>query len=331
MRLAKSVEIMLGLAASGSLALVLSGSAYAAESDTGTTSQTIVRSESHQAVQGTGRTVNLATPKTLVITSQTTSEPTPANLGGAASNEVVASGNSADSVAKSVSASTGSDSKSVGPSAETKPLVISKPAPIGPDSIPAGSDNGKLAAPQVTPSISATWDDPHMLAENVVFNSAILTIQPRITNSHPVQVADLAASVPSSLEQRNNSSGAPAPSQPSGALGQLTAVLAGSVVPAVFMAPTLGFMGLTAEVAILIAVACFIVRRALYAYSDLIRRGGFVHAARSDVAQAPTTFFATPLNLSYGSALPPFRSSFLMVSDMKTVLSMVPTLIERRI
>jgi hypothetical protein len=127
--------------------------------------------------------------------------------------------------------------------------------------------------------------------------------------------------VPTSPENNNSPAKVPAPSQPSGVFGQLTAVLAGSVVPPLFLTPVLKFAGLAAEIALLILLPFLFVQRVAYVFGSWTRRGGYAHAPRSDVAFAVTanTLFATPLNFSYASGYVPSHSSFFGVSKNKTV------------
>jgi hypothetical protein len=161
------------------------------------------------------------------------------------------------------------------------------------------------------------------MERDVVFQSTVLPVRPKITNIRSVAVADLAPMVPSAPAQQQNPAKAPTPSQPSGVFGKLTAELAGSTVPQAFWLPLFGLVRVTAQVVIVIAMALLILGRFGFSFGAWLRRGGFAHAARSDVADARlSTFFATPFRLGYVSALQPSHSPFLMVAETKTVLSM---------
>jgi hypothetical protein len=162
----------------------------------------------------------------------------------------------------------------------------------------------------------------------IIFKSQVLPIQPVITTSHPLAITDLAGSVPTAAPQQEPAK-APVPSQPSGGvLGLFTAQLAGVVVPPIFLSPSNTWTGLGAILTLMTLVALFVAQNLVTTFGARLRRGGYAHAARSDVAVATlNTIFATPFSLSYVTALPPERSSFLMVSESTNLF---PTLLERR-
>jgi hypothetical protein len=163
------------------------------------------------------------------------------------------------------------------------------------------------------------------LPKTIKIGTAVLPVQPKITNSNPVVAQDLAAMIPSAPVHERAANNLPAPSETSGVLSRLSASLAGTVVPPVYSAPTLSAVGLILTLTLIISLTWLSLGRVVITFGAWLRRGGYAHAARSDVAAATfSSLFATPLKLSYGMAGMPHQGSFLMVSDIKTLVSVVP-------
>jgi hypothetical protein len=135
---------------------------------------------------------------------------------------------------------------------------------------------------------------------------------------------DLAAMVPTAPQQDRQPAKAPAPALPGGVFGHITAQLAGSVVPHEFWGLDVGTTRLWLGLIILGLLLSGVVSLGL-SFGSSLRRSGYAHAARSDVAAAWFVFpFATSLRLGYVSAFMPSHSPFLMMSETKTVLQIVP-------
>ena len=306
------------------MVLVLSGSAFAADGGVGTTSQPTGSSVSQTGESSTIDQSSTGSVSVAVINNT--------GQGGDQSNP-----------SGGAPAALGTDTGALGttqlPSAPGVPSLttadVSLPTPVqsnvaGNPAGPASSsiDFGAAEVPAVdsgTASGAGGLTQVAAMSQAVVFHSARLTIRPQITPMNS-QTYDLAAMVPSAPAQQQNPSNPPKPTTPNGFFGDLTAILALTVVPSIFTSSNLNLLGLAIEISILAAILYLAIPRAVMAIGSWTRRGGYAHAARSDVpaVSATYTFFATPFRLGYVSAFAPPHSPFLMVSDMKTVLSMVP-------
>jgi hypothetical protein len=127
-----------------------------------------------------------------------------------------------------------------------------------------------------------------------------LPVQPIITSSRTVSVMDLASQLPTAAAPSADNAPVP-PAQPTGALGQLSAQLAGSVVKGVYVPEA---TGLGAAVITLMILLTLFTSGKVYAVSIFgSRRDGYAHAPRSDVAAATSNlYFATPFSMSYVTA-----------------------------
>jgi hypothetical protein len=162
------------------------------------------------------------------------------------------------------------------------------------------------------------------MSDTVLVNSIRLTVGTKITNMS-TQAVDLATMLPSAPAQRQNPSTPSDPAAPVGLFSDLAAVLASTVVPSVMSISDWGFTALPALVCLLVMILSLGIGRAFSAFGSWTRRGGFAHAARSDVPAANiNTFFATPLCLGYVSAFALQHSPFLMVSETNNGFLMVP-------
>ncbi|HVQ43506.1 MAG TPA: hypothetical protein VMT30_00890 [Candidatus Saccharimonadia bacterium] len=163
------------------------------------------------------------------------------------------------------------------------------------------------------------------------YHAAVLTIQPRITTGRPAVVEDLATALPSAPAVAQKPSNVPAPQQPTGVFGRLTLTLAGSVVPYFLIALDAAPVGLVVSLMVLALMVSLALRRVVSVFGTWMRQGGYAHAARSDVASAMVkTFFATPFPLGYVTAIRSTHSPIFMVSETKSLTSVLPTLLERR-
>jgi hypothetical protein len=162
----------------------------------------------------------------------------------------------------------------------------------------------------------------------VVFHAARLRIQPTITSRPVAESSDLAGSLPSAPVQHK----LPAPAKSNGALGALRAVLAGVVVPQLFVSPTVAILR-GSLLAVYLLPLLLLGSLFMFSFGLWLRRGGFVNAARSD---APTngftsTLFATPHVLDYVT-MPPRRHSPIFVVAENNIHTQIQfsTLSERR-
>ena len=333
MRLLKSAEMVLGLALGGGMLLGLSGGAFAAEGSVNTTSQTVTQENSGQpSAPAETKDASTVTVSVLTVAKSTqgseTVAPTPTKLGDVAANtsdqsvgaQTVKS--DATNVSTATPGTTGEAVKANSADA-TKSLT-------GTETAATLAAAGVAENPATIPAEPALTATRNTVSTEPVYHNVVLPVQPMITNTRPAVINDLAATLPSAPTQQDPAN-VPTPSQPSGLFGALIAQLAGVVVPHVFLAPVLGFAGLTVAYTLLILASAFAARRFVTSFGLWLRCGGYAHAARSDVAVATfTSLFATPFSLSFVTAHSPARSSFFMVSETKTILFVSPTLLERR-
>jgi hypothetical protein len=337
MRVLKSAQLVLGLAVGGGLMLALSGGAFAAESSVSTTSQTVAQENSSQSTPPAdtndttsvkpkdGTTVSVSV---LTTTKTTDGSGAPAATTGKANDPVVKTSDTAAATEPAKSAEAGVSAAATVPAGAT-PVAINQASTMASQAAPTVPVVDTAPAPAVSPEAAIALAQSLSTTEPV-YHTVVLSVQPMITNTRPAAVNDLAATLPSAPTQQDPAN-VPAPSQPAGVFGQLTAVLAGTVVPPVFLTPLLGFAGISLAYTLLIIASILAAGRFVTSFGVWLRRGGYAHAARSDVAVATfTSFFATPFALSFVTAHSPARSSFLMVSDTKTILFVSPTLLERR-
>jgi len=285
--------VALSIVAGGGLMLVLSGSALA-DNGSSTTSQTV----SNQSASQTVYQDSSGSSSTTIETSQT------ATSGGATTD------------------STGSKPADLAVAGTITAPPASQPgAPLDSAVHPAAPTTGGDAPTNLPPAAAAQTDPPagpSATPGSIAFNALLLPIQPRITPSHPAVINDLAAMMPTDVRP-NGPAKAPAPVPSSGLFGALSATLAGSVV-GVFTVPPFGRTALAVALTLLVSLMLLCTARPASTFAAILRRGGYAQAARSDVASAAIFTFATPLNLSYAAGVVPVPSSFLMVSDIKSMI-----------
>jgi hypothetical protein len=299
MRLIKVVQFGFGLAVAGGTAAVISGSAMAADTtETSSTQTTQVVEQSSQSVVGQATTTG-QTPG-VTGTEKTKAQPvaTPEDKAGTGT------------VSQSEQSKPVDDKQSAVKASETGATAMAK-----------DSDEGSVTPKDdyiaIIPSARTNTTQPvPVAAPALMYHSSVLPIQPVIT-SHQAPGNDLAASMPSAPVAEKM----PVPAKSSGALGKLSLVLAGVVVPQSFTTQAVG-VGLVTPVAIWLILLAVLALLFVSSYGAWLRRGGFATAARSDVpAPATSNLFATPLLLSYVSAPPRQRSSLFGVANWFLTLS----------
>jgi hypothetical protein len=152
--------------------------------------------------------------------------------------------------------------------------------------------------------------------------AATLPIQPTITGRTALG-GDLAAHAPSATMP----AGEPTPTKPTGLLTRLTAGLAGSIVPT-FFGVIAGPVDMSLIWLNVVALVVLLLAGLMANYGLWLRRGGFAHAARSDVPSSLHITLATPLLMSYAWVYELPRSSFL--NGVRNEFQNVPMLSERR-
>jgi hypothetical protein len=332
MKLLKPVELVLGLAASGSLMLVLSSGAYAANSGIVTTSQTTnvageVSKNNAAPISTKSNEPGIVTIS--VVTNSDSSVPAsdiakqnnpgqPSVTTPAANNAGSAAPNTISATPAAPGAPTAADV-----AASTSPIAVNQPASLV-------QTNAAASAAVVPQESAAPQKSVTDVSPVVSTRTMLMELQPRITATNIVAISDLAAMVPTASAHDLVPGKAPVPSSTGGVFSKLTAELAASVVPHAYFSPTVAGIAFPLSLIILIVTSGFALRFMAMSFGDWIRRGGFAHAARSDVAAQLSSLFATPLILSYVTAVPPTHSSFLMVSNIKRLVLIVPNAIERR-
>jgi hypothetical protein len=317
MRLVRIVRFGLGLAAVGGAVVGMSGAALAADGPAPASPQSAP-----------------ATVSPLSPAPQVSAVPAPANDTDETSTD-------ATSLQTRVSGAPGDVSS--GDSAKVDP----KKQDRSDAAVPAASDSAKsLKASTQDVDVPVVGDSPattdsmapvvvkRTLESNpsiIVFHTAFMPIQPVITSGPPTETGDLAASLPTASVAVK--APMPAKAKSNGALGKLRAVLAGVVVPQLFVPHAVAALRGSLETISLLP-SLMLGSIFLFSYGLWLRRGGFVNAARSD---APTdsftsTLFATPHVLDYVTMPPRRHSPILMVAESKIHTQIqFATLSERRI
>jgi hypothetical protein len=302
MRLVKFAQAAIGLAASGGVAVVLSGSALAADSGVATTSQpasvtapVVGKQLPQPPVMATQQEADKSSPASAKSESQTTASGTTVSNGGPSD---------ASSVSSDKQGLVTPTAKGETPVASKEPVtehgatvpeapVVTKPneeyaAPVTHAQAPVAP----MAVVITTPVVDAA----QVLSQPVVYHSTVLTIKPTIT-SHVALAADLAAAIPSAPLPAKE----PTPTRSSGLLGNLTAQLAGTVLPQALLSDG-SILDHLMLVLNLMMLSVLLINVFTFTYGLWLRRGGFATAARSD-APYSNLLVATPLLSGY-AALP---------------------------
>jgi hypothetical protein len=318
MRLVKSAQAVVGLAATSGLVLMLSGSAWAADSSIDTTPQYQATVAANDLAAGAG----IDTPQADKLPQ------VPNSQGGASQVKLTTAGGTATGDATKVESTdkpsveqkqgTNSANNATAPTT-VKPVVsgvvnaqLDKPRLMVKQ--PAVADSfgveGRAAAGQsvkavdqagvvtiVTPVVdAATKSAATSTLASVHRTATVLVIQPTITNH---AATDLAALIPSAPAPAK----APVPAQSAGLLSNLTALLAGTALPQLLMPHDLAVDRLAATALNLGIAFVLLLNVVSFTYGQWLRRGGFATAARSDAPFSPLPLFATPSLLGY-AALP---------------------------
>jgi hypothetical protein len=307
MRLVRFVQAAIGLAATGGVAFMLSGSALAADSSLGPTSQ------QHQAV--------VAQP----APDQTTVSPV---SGAGGSKDPVSQQNSGGTVDPSKASNTTTPAQTAidqGQQQDPAPLVMDnqqanakapEKAPTASETVTVktaattdhASDSPHGGMGQMMPlasegSVVVTISTPVISGpavqtrqdEAVVSHTTVLAIQPMITSRLATDLAALIPSAPAPVKDQ-----APVPAQSTGLLGNLTAQLAGTALPQLFTSHALAVSHLLTALN-LAALIILLMNVFTFTYGLWLRRGGFATAARSDSPALVATSVATPFWTGYAS------------------------------
>lgn len=298
MSLVRSVQVAVGFAAASGMLAVLSGSALAADNGSGTTSQLVPE----QTVR-TQTTVKTST--TSVISVQGSQQGDKGQDGAVGANDPALQQGPSDKL---------SNDKTV-PVSGVSVDITAKKYPAGQVMLMDQSPNSKSETEvtgEVTQLLSSnaprvfseagivTVSTPVVVGGGVeapiTYRETTLTIKPKITNRIAPIVTDLATGVPSAPvhDQRPN------PTQSSGLLGNLTAQLAGTIVPQFVLNFAEVIRGVTLPVGLLVlSIILFTAFTSNYGF--WLRRSGFATAARSDASLSLSSSFATPFGLGYVS------------------------------
>jgi hypothetical protein len=314
----KPASLVLRLVVAGSAAVLLYGTACAAENTTlPQTTATPALSESPAPAADTDNAAG--------VENENANDKAPAKLDE--------SGTTSSATTTSSDAGKG-QVKQVVPTPAQSPAVVPSPAAeaVAPVRNPIKEElnhPSQTPAPVVQPTSLPQIQVPTRPVPVVIFREAALPIQPTIRTVARSAEVDLAASMPS-VPVSNKT---PVPAESNGALGGLRAVLLSTLVPPTIMpdlaVAILQSFNLIALVSLLLLGAGYV-----FSYGLWLRRGGFVNAARSDAPGRGTTssLFATPHLMGQGS-MPPHRPGpLLVVLEINiTSVPLFPTLIERRI
>ncbi|HSX01725.1 MAG TPA: hypothetical protein VLI05_00240 [Candidatus Saccharimonadia bacterium] len=182
--------------------------------------------------------------------------------------------------------------------------------PDAPTGLALRSDDDQPVASSGLPAVVPPEAGSHNAVSMVPYHSSWLAIQPTIT-AHPELPLGLTLGLAAPSPNHNKT-----PASPSGLLGTLTAELAGAVVPVYWL--LLGPLGGVRRFSLSLAEAGRLVSLlgvVSTTYGLWLRRTGYAHAARSDMA---ASFFATSHLESYVQTLRLRYSSLFMTSDSKT-------------
>lgn len=272
MKVLNSAKWVSRVAASGGLMLVLSGGAWAAEGDTVVTAESDQNApvSASQSQTSSTSTVSLVTIAEESQSIQESGAPIGAALEPASAN--VVGGATPAATVELTQVPTAAEGAAVS--------IIVQPESAA---VPAESKANE-AVVMSTPAAAA-------------YRVYDLPVQPVVTGFNSMPVSDLASQLPTAAPASPDK--VPAPAQPTGVLGQLSAQLAGSVVKPVFV-PVAAALGASSTLNLIIFLTLLIACAVAPAFGFATRRDGYAHAARSDVAAATfNLLFATPSSMSY--------------------------------
>lgn len=293
LRLGKfATRSLIGLAASCGLALMLNGTAKAAESDIDTTAQEsiVTNSESDVNVSQNSVQQESSTTATVASSSPTSSDPgklTPATDSATASVE--GSQTTLESAISSIANTPGVTEDNL-----VTPEAMLSTSPFTEKAEPVPSPVAEVRT-QLTPT-SSGWvmvSSPSDIA---------YVPQPAIIRAIAVTVA--------ALPPVNT------PVTPEGLIGQWSLGLVGVTLTTAFANILAALSGFEAFMTLLV-LAVLLVGVAGMTYGSWLRRVGHVTAARSDLI---SLFFATPLLMDFIRVSPPERGPFLGVADINSYI-----------
>ena len=320
MALPKAIKLMLSAIGSAGMLLGLSGGVFAADGGQGTTPQDTTGSVIQQSNKDSVVVQDSQSDSTVAVNGKSSN----GGQGGSASQEppVASNNNSASSAAPASGAVTaltsGTKSGLLNSPPNNGSVTSSSPEPA---QIVATTD--VAGVPKGTSESSGLMQVAPM-GQSVVYHSMRLAIGPKVTPMNS-QAIDLASMIPTAPAQQQNPSIPFTPVIPSGLFSAFATKLASTVVPPVITVSNWGFTGLVTAIYILASLLVLTFGLAVSEFGSWTRRGGYAHAARSDVPSAIiNTFFATPHRLGYVLAFAPLRSPIFMVSETKTVFLTVP-------
>ncbi len=330
MRLVKFAQIAVGFAATSGVALVLSGSAFAADAPNGDSSVQPPTPQTISSQARGGEMPVVASPLALpengdrdeppVSTLGPTSEVSQANSSWQTARGSSDNGNAGAGLSQNDSGSKPPDGLSKaqpakgptdGPALSDTAAELSAGSPDAPSLSAASEVLPAQPVVDAAPLLTAGMDSAKGVEAGVVFHSTVLPIQPVIT-SHALP-EDLATGVPSAPVK------AKAPSLPksNGAFGHLIAVLAGTIVPQLFL-PNFAPVGAATDILSLLVLSLVAAGVFVFSYGLWLRRGGFATAARGDSSVGSRlSFIATPNLLGYVLAEPRLHGPFSMVAETK--------------
>lgn len=337
MRLQRCVQVAVGLVASSSVVIVLSGSALAASSRQDTVAQDVQTKTSSSATSSTagvlppvgpldssnGQNGTASSDHQGNAARQQDANVTPTGAGTTQvdNNNGSAAVQSGTAVPQSSANSGTSANASVVSSAAGKGDGNSGSVVSGGNSGGSGGqtqlappNNENISAASVPAEVAVVAPVMSVASVPLVPRTIVMPIQPVITNRVAGLAQDLAATVPTAPAPAR----APAPTKSTGVLGALVVDLANVLVPQPLV-PSADIAHRVMLPVSLLALAVLLVNVFFFTYGLWLRRGGFATAARSDGPSLEvTSSIATPLLLGYVTSPPDLRNPILMVAETKT-------------
>lgn len=327
MRLVTLGKYLIGLVAASSAAVVIGGSALAAESsqvtllspDKNTTLDTHVSSDlpNDSSITLNNTTNTLAQTSTTTVKStgnasvSVSDTPGDSQASPSAHNSAPVSGLTQGNDYNALASQAGVASGAAPASKDGGAIAAGSANSAAPGQLAAGSE----AAPKVSEApvtVAAVAAVREAVLPTVLTGEQFLVIQPVIT-AHPVTLADLASTLPSAPQSNT----VPVPAHSTGLLSALGTGLVATAVSAIVLPQTSIPAGTIPVLCAALAASGLL--GLVLTVGSWTRRGGFVTAPRSDVA-AQQSSFATPSLMDYAAAWLQSHNPFLiLVSDTKTL------------
>ncbi len=312
-RFSKTIQFAIGLAAASGFALVLNNGAWAAEvvsPDTVAQAPSLnqLQTAQDQLAQKVAAANQLSSHLSASLTAQDGGESQIMNHGAV-------TGQSSDTPSGPVAVSTVGGDQAAGlanprmmttptesadtPLAQTNPVSTDQASPsmgvqlpVAPTSTPPAVNAPQLTVPVLVSEAGSTHR----------YRAIALVIQPTITSQN-----DLPAGLVMGSQMPRTAQDSKVPAHPNGLLSTLVAELGGIIMPQLAALPILAASPIVAVSLLLLAVTLCLFNLPSFSYGLWLRRSGYAHAARSDMA---ALFFATPLTLSYAKPVRLPHSSF---------------------